>query len=322
MNARTSERTLSSDAEPVGAFRRSGYVLFEHAIRVAASVLLALPVAAVIGGTGVTNLPGGDRALFEPGGLMLLETLRTLLPHVGGLVRSSLLAGFALAALLVVPQGILLVALSRKQQRAVSDVVAEAVRRLPALYSLAALGFLLRCLLFALAVGLAGFARDAVAGGDPRTEDLVFVAVVGLGVLGWIAGGALADLARAAAVDGACAVHAAARVAFAVLRERPHRVAACYALYSLAGVVLVVAAGALVAKLDVSRPEPARFGAVAVLHQMTTLALAFLRASVLAETLSLVSARRLRSAAGRSASSDAPADPSSSPTASGDAAAD
>ncbi len=321
MSLAGSERGASG-ARPVAAFRRAGYVLFEHALRVSAAALLALPVAAALGGTGVTELPGGDRALFEPGGLMLLETVRALLPYSGGLVKSSLLSAFALAALLVVPHAMLLVALSREQPRRASDVVAEAVRRLPALYSLSALGFLLRCLLFALGVTLAGFARQALAGGDPRTEDLTFVAVAALGVLGWIAGGALADLARAAAVDAELAARDAALAALDVLRARPLRVAACYALYSASALALVAVTGALVERLDVSRAEAARFVAVAVLHQLAALALAFLRARVLAETLALVSARRLRSDAGTSARSVAPVDPSSSPSASSGAAAD
>jgi hypothetical protein len=320
MNAPPNENGAPEDG-PVSAFQRVGYVLFEHAVRVAASALLALPVAALIDGTGVTDLPGGDRALFEPGGLMLLETVRALLPHTGGLVRSSLLSGFALAALLVVPQAILLVALSRRERRRVSDVVAEAVRRLPALYSLAALGFLLRCLAFALGILIASFARDGLAGGDPRAQDLVFVAGASLGVLGWIAGGAVTDLARAAAVDGRLSARDAARSGLSALGERPLRVAACYALYSAGALVLVGVTAALVTTLDVSRPEAVRFAAVAVLHQLTALALAFLRAALLAETLSLVSARRLRSSADTSAGSAAPAYPSSNPAASSDGAA-
>lgn len=303
-------------AGPAGAFRRAGYVLFDHALRVGAAALLALPVAGTIRGTGITQLPSGDRALFEPGGLMLLETLRALLPQGSGLVTSALVSAFALAAVLVVPHAILLSALARSEKRPVSVVVAEAVPRLPALYSLAALGFLAKCLLFALCFTLAGFARDAVAGSNPRTQDLVFAGVAMLGALAWIAGGALTDLARAACVDGQRSVRGAALAALGVLRARPLRVAALYAIYSLSALSLVAATGALVSKLDVSRPEAARFAAVAVLHQLVALGLAFLRACVLAETLALVSAPR-RSAAGTSAGSAALGDPSSSPAASG-----
>lgn len=321
MNAPPSEEGASPQDRPVGVLQRVRYVLFEHAVRVAASALLALPVAALVDGTGVTDLPGGDRALFEPGGLMLLETVRALLPHAGGFVRTSLFSGFALAALLVVPHSILLVALSRRERRAVSDVVGEAVRRLPALYSLAALGFLLRCVAFALGILVASFARDSLAGGDPRTQDLVFVAIAVLGVLGWIAGGAVTDLARAAAVDGRLSARDAVRSGLSALAARPLRVAACYALYSAGALLLVGATAALVTTLDVSRPEAVRFAAVAVLHQLTALALAFLRAALLAETLSLVSARRLRSSADTSAGSAARAYPSSNPAASSDGAA-
>lgn len=297
-------------APPATAFRRKGYVLFDHAVRVTASVLLALPAAGAIRGTGVTRLPSGDRALFEPGGLMLLEALRVLKPQAGGLMTTALLTAFTLAALLVVPHAILLTSLARGERRSVSATVAEAVARLPALYSLSALGFLAKCLLFALCVTLAGFARDGVGGANERAQDLMFAAVAALGVLGWIAGGAVTDLARAACVDGRQRVRDAALAALGTLGARPLRVAACYALYTSSALVLVVAAGALVSQLDVSRPETARFAAVAVLHQLVALALAFLRAAVLAETFALVSARRLRSAADRSADSAAPVDPS------------
>ena len=285
-------------------------MLFDHAVRAGASALLALPVSGAVYGTGIGRLPNGDRALFEPGGSMLLETLRALLPQAGSLVTNALLTSFALAALLVVPHAILLTALARAERRAVSAIAADAVARLPALYSLSALGFLAKCLLFSLCFMLAGFARDSVAGSNPRAQDLLFVAVAALGALGWIAGGALTDLARASCVDGGQRVRDAARAAFDVMRARPLRVAACYALYTSSALALVVAAGALVSELDVSHPETVRFAAVAVLHQLVALALAFLRAAVLAETLALVSARRLRSAAGRSADSAAPADPS------------
>ena len=303
------------------SLRRPGYVLFEHAVRVAASAALALPIAGAIRGTGVTELPNGDRALFEPGGLILLETARTLSPYTSGLVTSSLLTGFALAALLVVPQAILLVALSRSERRSVSDVVAEAVPRLPALYSLAGFGFLLRCLLFGLFITLAGFAREAAAGGNPRTEDLVFVAVALLGAFGWIAGGAFTDLSRAACVEAKLGVRGAALVALGVIRARPLRVVACYALYSSSALLLVIAIAGVVSALDVSRPEAWRFAAVAALHQLAALTLALLRARVLSETLALVSDRRLRSPVDTFAGSAAPADPSSGPAASGGGAA-
>jgi hypothetical protein len=286
---------------PVGPLRRAGYVLADHGIRVAFATSLALPVVGALAGTGVNDFPRGDRSLFEPGGLMLLESMRALLPQMSGLGTTSFVSAFLFSAFLVVPHAVLLAAMSRGEKRKVSEVVAQAVARLPSLYSLTIAGFLLKCLVFGGLILCGGFVSDQLSGSDPRTGDLAFLVVIGVAALGWIAAGIATDLARAASVHGPGSMREITLAALRTLRSRPGRIAGSYALRLGSAFALIALAAFVTEKLDVSRSEPWRFVAVAVLHQLVALTLAFLRASVLAQTLAFVSARHHpRSAEGTS----------------------
>jgi hypothetical protein len=286
---------------PVGPLQRPGYVLADHGVRVAFAAILALPVVGALAGTGLNDLPRGDRSLFEPGGLMLLEAMRAILPNMRGLATTSLVSAFLLSAVLVVPHAVLLAAMSQSEKRSVSEVVAQAVARLPSLYSLTIAGFLLKCFVFGGLILCGGFVSEQLSGSDPRTGDIAFLVVIGVAALGWIAAGIATDLARAASVDGPGSMREITLAALRTLRSRPGRIAGSYALRLGSTVALIALSSLATEKLDVSRSETWRFVTVAVLHQVVALSLAFLRASVLAQTLGFVSARHHpRSAAGTS----------------------
>jgi hypothetical protein len=286
---------------PVGPLRRPGYVLADHGLRVAASTILALPIVGAFAGTGLKDFPKGDRALFEPGGLMLLEVVRALLPAVSGLATASFVSAFLLSALLVVPHAVLLAAMSRAEKRTVSDVVAQAVARLPSVYSLTIAGFLLKCFVFGALVLSGGFVSEQLAGSDPRRGDLAFLGAIGVAALGWIAAGIATDLARAACFRGPGSMREVTLAALRALRARPGRIAGSYALRLGGAFALIALASLATEKLDVSRADSWRFVAVTLLHQAVALSLAFLRASVLAQALGFVSARHHpRSAEGTS----------------------
>ncbi|HEX5099961.1 MAG TPA: hypothetical protein VFV94_10695 [Polyangiaceae bacterium] len=260
----------------------------DFALRAGAGLVLASPLVAAVASTGITRFPEGDRLLFEPGGLMLVEVARTLWSAVVPLIQAELVMGLVLALGLVVPYAVLLVALSRREPRTLSDLFGTAMTRVPPLVALQGLTLLAQsAALLALATFAAGL-REALVGATSRRADLAFVAVLALGGLVVLGLGALRDLSSAACVEETLGSPAALRRGVAALLRAPGAVLSGFGAALVAASACVGVGALLTGALDVGRPGAFRVALVLVLHLAVLLGRSVCRALWLQRALGLV----------------------------------
>jgi hypothetical protein len=261
--------------------QRALAVGLDFALRGAAGLILASPVVAAIASTGIPRFPEGDRLLFEPGGLMLVEVARALWSAAIPLVRTELVTGLLLGIALLVPYSLLLVALKRRASTPL-ELWGEAVTRVPSLLALHGLalltqgGAILATTTFALGL------RPSLVGATSRGADLMVVGVLLFGGLLVLGLAVLRDLASAACVEESLGSRVALGRAHRQSRRVPRgRVAGGRRLARAPGGALrALRVSGLVARPG-SRPRPLK-----------------------------VSLRRARRRAGRAGRSDVRADPS------------
>jgi hypothetical protein len=271
-------------------------ILFDFTCRVAAGLILGAPVAAVVGASGVGSFPEGDRLLFTAGGTWLLEVLRASFALLPALATSSLATGVLLAAALVVPQAGLVTALAEDSPEPLRAFIGRAGARVPALLGLAGLAFLTQVLIFALALGLAGFARERLLENAIRADSAA-LAIAALGAVLVLALGLLRDLASAAVACGESGARRAIRTGFRCLHRAPGAAFGRWLGPHVLGLALVSAAVLATGALDVSKPHGARFFAVAVLHQSVILGLCACRAAWLGGAIKVLKANAQPAAA-------------------------
>jgi hypothetical protein len=260
----------------------------DFALRAGAGLLLASPLVAAVASTGITRFPEGDRLLFEPGGLLLVEVARTLWSALVPLIQAELVMGLVLALALVVPHAVLLVALSRRVPASAAELFGKALTRVPPLIALQGLTLLAQSAALLAVATLAAGLREALLGATSRRADLVFLAVLAFGGLVVLGLGALRDLSSAACVDGALGSPAALRRGLAALRKAPGAVLSGFGAAAVAAGSLVAAGALLTGVLDVGRPGALRVVLVLVLHQAVLLGRSLCRAFWLHRALGLV----------------------------------
>lgn len=240
-----------------------------YAFRLGAAWLIALPVRNAVHASGILSFPAGERLLFEPGGLYLLEVLASQRALLAASLGPTLALGLLSAIASLGPDYLLLCAL-RPPERARATSAAAALPQL----ALIALGLLpLRALSLGLAFALALGARASLSSiPDARIADAGFVGVLALGAVVQIAASAFADLASAAVVDHGRRVGDATLLGLGLMRRRGSRLMLRYAGALLGSAAGYIAAALLVDALDVSLPQAWR-GTLAVLtHQAACLA--------------------------------------------------
>ncbi len=258
------------------------------ALRAGAGLLLASPVVAAVASTGITGFPEGDRLLFEPGGLMLVDVARALLSELMPLVRTELVMGLLLLVALLVPYSVVLVAFSRTRPGSVAELLGRACARVPALLSLKGLTLLTQALTAFLALSVALQVRDALVSGTSRRADLVGLAIALVGGSLMLAFGMVRDLASAAAVSGGAGSRVALLAGLSTLFRNPGRILRIWSLAAIAAVSLVAAGALVTGLLDVSRPGAWCVGSVLLVHQTFALGLVLCRAWWLGHALVLV----------------------------------
>ena len=265
--------------------RRLFAVCLDYAARATASLVFALPLVAMISGTGIDRFPEGDRLLFEPGALLASEVARLLLPALGTTLSASLTTFVVLSALLVVPHAAVLSALAGTGELDARSVWGRALGSVPALLLVTGVTLLAQVFVLVLAGTAASFVRGSFALGSPRLADSAFLVVLAVGCLVALLLGAARDVARAGAVqrgsDGRTALLAAA----SVLRPAGATLARVFALRVVGAILLVGAASVACGLLDVSRPGTPRLALVAFLHQAAALGIAAIRVSWFDATL-------------------------------------
>ncbi len=277
--------------EQMRARKRPGVIAVVSACKLVLGTAVALPLAIAVFGTGVTQWPGGDRVLWEPGGALLAEILSERPWLWVGAVRATLWLGLGAACLGLVPLGSLMVSLCHAGRFGWSRLVARGAELFGAFVALAVLTLLAQAaLLLAISlVGLAGRSLLLPRWGD-QAADLGFIGVLGLGALGTVALGVLHDLARAVVVRGRLRLREAVPAALSLAKTRAGAVLAAYLPRALASFGLVVGAAAAVLASGLGRSGDGRVLAALLVQQTAVLGVTGLKASWLARALALVAA--------------------------------
>ena len=256
--------------------RRTLAVWFEFACRSAAGLVLAAPVTAAVAVSGLGAFPEGDRLLFEPGGLLLVEVARASWLWLAPLASASLVTVAVLSVALTLPTALLWTTSADESGDALPALFGRAAAQVPSLLALTGLTFLGQILAICLGFAGAGFFRDALD--NPIQGDLWALLPLGAGTIVALAFGLLRDVASAAVACGTPNARAALRVALGALFDAPLTLVARWVVPSLTGVAVAVAVAAAVGVIDVARPGSLRVLLVAVLHQGVVLALSVCRA--------------------------------------------
>ncbi len=273
---------------PVSPLRRPLGVSIYFASHAVAALLLSMPTSALVAGTGLERFPDGDRALFQPGGMVLAEVARLLVPAAPAHVGSSLISGTLLGILLLVPHAALLVSLSRAGREPQAAIWGRAIGHLPTLIALSGLALLAQAIVLFGTTMLGGVIRGALSGATMRNADLAYFGALVFGALLVLAIGLVRDLGRAAAVRDSLGSKQALAIGLLTFARAPGRSLLSWAAPAAVGLALVALGAALTATIDVSRAGAWRVWLVAILHQTIAYALAWCRASWLSTSLAIV----------------------------------
>jgi len=272
------------------ARRRPGLVALVYACRALAGLLIALPTAAALGST-TSGWPRGAAALFEPGGLMLVESLR-LARRAMVPVGASSAAIVALALVTgVLPLGALLAGLGREGRLSVAFLAERAWAYAGTLALIFGLGALTQAAAGSLLVVLGGKLIGALKLAPPA-DDLAFVALLGAASALVLVLGALRDLVSVAAVRGERRFYDAVSGALRCARKTYGRALGAWAWRASLG----LAGTALAAWLAPAGAATAAVVVAVVLHQAAIVGVTFARASWLAAAMRLYDTTEARAA--------------------------
>lgn len=265
------------------AFRRPGLVILLWAYRALAGLLVSLPAAEAIGGI-TSQFPRAQGELFDPGGVMLLETLRLgrrAIPavFVGG-------SGVAVMAALLglLPLAALVAGLGREGRLGAAFLAGRAgahAGTLAILFGIGALAEVLVAVVASLLLGkLAGALHLAPPGDDLAALGALLLALAVAAVIGVIR-----DLAYVAAVHGDERFYGAATTAVRCFLRAPVRAVGAWAFRALLGLAALALAAWLAPSIRAT--SSAALAAAFALHQLGLFAAAYARASWLAAAIRL-----------------------------------
>jgi hypothetical protein len=269
-------------------------LLLAYLFRVLGAALLAFPLAAAVGASGIRSFPDGDAKLFERGGLYLLELLTSERALLDELLMPSIVLLLITALAGVVPASILVRALHPRSGEAELPSLGRSIGR--AVLVALATGTA-RALLVLATLGLAMAARSFfVTADDERLPLLAGSLPALLGALGWACLSVLHDVALIAVATEGAAPSTAIAVAIQTLRQSGLRLGALYAATALASLSVIGSCGGLVTLLDVAQGGSWRILAVALIHQLAILGQLVLRAAWLLIVLGTLAPRPERPA--------------------------
>jgi hypothetical protein len=261
-------------------------VLGNYLLRTFVAAGLALPFVEVVAAAGITRFPGGDRLLFEPSGLYLLELLRLAGPEFVALARGSLLLLLPLTCALLVARAVSLVALT-DGPGPLGVLLARALPLVPAFLAIAGLTALAQVLTLGGFVWVGAQLEGAFTAGSERRADLAFALVALLGVLASLLLGALAELARASAAQERSGALRSLSRALELARSHPRRLLSRWASLGMLGLALVLVAARVTEHVDVGRAGAWRVALVFALHQLVVLTLVALHTAWLKTAVSV-----------------------------------
>lgn len=267
------------------ARHRPGVIVTLAGLRLLAGACLAMPLASLLGASGIGERVEGDRALFESGGYLLLEVLRLQASALSATLRGLLPVFLLGLTLTVASNAALLVALNTRGRLVLRSWLGSALERVPPLLLLGAATTLAQ----GLVLGLGGLLADAIT--DSPTRPLaVSAAWVGAWAVAALLAGALggfADVVKASLVRHESPLLGAISHAFSCTRRSPLRALLGWLPYGALLLVAVLAASKLTELCDVSRPGVWRVAAVFTTHQLIVVLSVALRAAWFARALRL-----------------------------------
>jgi hypothetical protein len=268
---------------------RWGALLFVWLFQLGAAVLIAAPIVGVIAGTGVTAHPRGDRVLFEPGGVLLVETLRRGAGPLLGALRASGIELLVLGVVGSVPLAALLLALASRDRLRLESWLGGAIAHFPGFLLIGGAGWIARAVIVLLALLLSGGLGPGLESAlGERGGDLALLVGAMFVVVLLTAVGIAADLARAAAVRTQGHALPSMLSGLRALASRPLAAAVSWLTPAVWSVAVVAVAALAVGALRVELAGSWRFVVALLAHQLAVLALLALRAAWLKSALELV----------------------------------
>lgn len=235
----------------------------------------ASPIAAVLART-TGEYPRGDAELFDPGGVMLLEALRRMVPAFAAIRIAWLLVAVVAVPLGFVVLGFAIAQLAIPGKARPLWALTRAVRAFPTLVLVAVVS-LLADVVLVLLLTLAGGAIARAAWPEAPSRDVARLALFGLVALAVTAVAGLHDLASVAAVTGPSRMYLSLRASLHVAWRTPGRAAWAYAWRLGAGVVVLALAAA--AGMAIGERTAGAILASALVHQVGLAAAGWLRLS-------------------------------------------
>jgi len=270
------------------ARQRSGVILTLAALRLVAGLCLAMPLASLLGASGIGERVEGDRALFEAGGYLLLEVLRVQTSALTATLRGLLPVLLLGITLTVASNAVLLVALNTRGRLVLRSWLGSALERVPPLLLLGAATTVAQ----GIVLVLAGLLTDALPQ-SPIRPVAASATQVGAWALAAILAGALggfADVVKASLVRHESRLRDAFFQAFTCTLRSPLRSLLGWLPYAALLLLAVLAAGKLTEICDVSRAGAWRVATVFIVHQLVVVLSVTLRAAWFARVLRLAAA--------------------------------
>jgi hypothetical protein len=272
------------------ASKRPGLVFALYAYRAVAALLIALPATALLSG-GTASAPRGQAELFDPGAVMLLESVRFARRGLGAVTWSA--GAIALLALLgsVIPLGALLAGISSEERPSIGFLAERAFKHAGTLALVLALGAMSQLTVIGLTLVLGGKVLGALSI-VPPSEDIVFLLVVLVALALAAVVGVVRDLACVAAVRDELRLYSAGVAAFRSARRSLGRAIGAWAWRAALGTLGVVVVA--VAAPPIAATSPVATAVSTVLHQLAILGATVAHASWLAAAMRIHDASQER----------------------------
>ncbi len=263
------------------------YVLAGYALRALVAMIAVHPFVALTERT-LAGWPPGDRMIFEPGGLMLAEVIRLHGVSVSGFLEQGALFAVAMVPVGIVVSAFVLASLAASPPRTFGNVASLAIDRLVpvALLTVLQIFFAGGAILLSF-VMREGFRSALLSHFDPRTNDLLSLVVIVVGVVVAASVIALLDVAKTTAVHARVDTAQSVLHALTVVRRDPWSIVAAFGARASASVFVVASAVSLAVWIGVG--TDARALATIFVQQGALIVLACLRASWLGRAIDLSS---------------------------------
>lgn len=274
------------------ARQRPLLILSVAGVRAATALCLAWPLASLVAASGIGARSQGDRALFEPGGFLLLEVARLQGPPLLAAAH-GLLPLIALGLLLsTLCNASLLLGLNQSERLSASELVARTLRAAPRLLVLGAGATLLQVVLGLVGAALVDSVPEPLAKPVAATLGQAGAWLV-IGLLAGAVGGAT-DIARAALVRHEAGLSEALAHAAQLAWRRPLLSCCGWLPYALPLLVAVALAARITEACDVSQSGGWRVALVFAVHQLVIVVAVAARAAWYARALRLTASEALR----------------------------